>query len=230
VCLHDCSYDRAAFARSGIELEDLRLDPASPHLLLALDRLLAVSGAASGPVAVQSGTGGAGHMGALVLGYLVGVVELDSESAVAWVRMVHPALLAGGDSDLDALAQAHDQSRGGLDIHVLLVPRSRSAPPLSAGGDAGSETRAPMRAEAAGRVSPVLPRSRSLPLLASDGLTMSMAGAQSESGLLQHTASGGAPLPEPPPHSPGPASPLPRRARRLPQRDRARVRCMYMCM
>ena len=135
VCLHDCSYDRAAFARSGIELEDLRLDPASPYLLLALDRLLAVSGAASGPVAVQSGTGGAGHVGALVLAYLVGVVGLNSESAVAWVRMVHPALLAGGDSDSDATA--HDQPWGGLDMHALLVPRSRSVPPLSLAAGAG---------------------------------------------------------------------------------------------
>ena len=137
VCLHDGPYDRSAFARCGIALEDLRLDPARPHLLPALDRLLSATAAAAGPVALQSGTGGPGQVGALVLAYLVGVVGLDSESAVAWVRMVHPALLAA-DSD-GPFAPSHGQRGGGLDLPAVLLSRSRSLPsPADSDTESGS--------------------------------------------------------------------------------------------
>ena len=93
VCLHACAYDRAAFLAQAIEV-DLHTDPASPHMLRAIDRFLAVAAAAPGLVALQSGSDGPGHLGALVLSYLTSRLGFDAESAVAWVRMVHPALLA----------------------------------------------------------------------------------------------------------------------------------------
>ena len=70
------------------------MDPSSPHMLRAIDRFLAVAAAAPGLVALQSGSDGPGHLGALVLSYLTSRLGFDAESAVAWVRMVHPALLA----------------------------------------------------------------------------------------------------------------------------------------
>ena len=94
VCLHACAYDRAAFLAQAIEVEDLDTDPASPHMLRAIDRVLAVADAAPGLIALQSGSDGPGHVGALVLSYLTSRLGFDAESAVAWVRMVHPALLA----------------------------------------------------------------------------------------------------------------------------------------
>ena len=94
VCLHTCAYARAAFLEQGIEAEDLGLDPTSPHMLGALDRFLAVAAAAPGLVALQSGSDAPGQLAALVLSYLTGRLGFDAESAVAWVRMVHPALLA----------------------------------------------------------------------------------------------------------------------------------------
>ena len=94
VCLHTSAYDRGAFLERGIEVEDLGMDPGSPHMLRAIDRFLAVAAAAPGLVALQSGPDGPGHLGALVLSYLPSRAGFDAESAVAWVRMVHPALLA----------------------------------------------------------------------------------------------------------------------------------------
>jgi hypothetical protein len=94
MCLHASACDRAAFLAQGIEVEDLGTDPGGPHMLRAIDRFLAVAAAAPGPVALHSGAeDGPGHLGALVLSYLTGRAGFDSESAVAWVRMVHPALL-----------------------------------------------------------------------------------------------------------------------------------------
>ncbi len=94
ICLHRSDYNRAAFIEQGIEVEDLGLDPSSPHMLHAIDRFLAVATAAPGMVALQSGSDGLGHLGALVLSYLKGRLGFTAESAVEWVRMVHPALLA----------------------------------------------------------------------------------------------------------------------------------------
>ncbi len=94
VCLYMCAYDRAAFLERGIEVEDLCMDPSSPHMLSALDRFLTLAAAAPGLVALQSGSDGPGHLGALVLSYLTRRLGFDAESAVAWVRMIHPALLA----------------------------------------------------------------------------------------------------------------------------------------
>ncbi len=95
VCLHTSDYDRAAFADQGIEVEDLGLDPRSPHLLRAMDRFLAVAAAAPGPVALHSGSpDGQGHLAALVLSFLASRLGFDPQSALAWVRIAAPALLA----------------------------------------------------------------------------------------------------------------------------------------
>ena len=95
VCLHDSAYDRAAFLAQGIEVEDLAADPAGPHMLRAMDRFLAVAAAAPGLVALHSGAAdGPGRLGALVLSYLTGRLGFDSDGAVAWIAMAHPALLA----------------------------------------------------------------------------------------------------------------------------------------
>jgi hypothetical protein len=95
VCLHTSDYDRAAFAEQGIEVEDLGLDPRSPHLLRAMDRFLALAAAAPGPVALHSGSpDGQGHLAALVLSFLASRLGFDPQSAVAWVRIAAPALLA----------------------------------------------------------------------------------------------------------------------------------------
>ena len=107
VCLHTCAYDRAAFLEQGIEVEDLGMDPTSPHMLSAIDRFLAVAAAAPGLVALQSGSDGPGHLGALVLSYLRSRAGFDAESAVAWVRMVHPALLASPASPPALAASFH---------------------------------------------------------------------------------------------------------------------------
>jgi hypothetical protein len=107
VCLHTCAYDRAAFLEQGIEVEDLGMDPTSPHMLSAIDRFLAVAAAAPGLVALQSGSDGPGHLGALVLSYLTSRAGFDAESAVAWVRMVHPALLASPASPPALAATFH---------------------------------------------------------------------------------------------------------------------------
>jgi hypothetical protein len=96
VCLNESSYDRDAFLDLGIEVEDLGLDPSRPHMLRAIDRFHAVASAAdSGLIAMHSGVAdGPSHMGALVLSYLTGRLGFPHGAAVAWIRMVHPALLA----------------------------------------------------------------------------------------------------------------------------------------
>ena len=95
MCLHASAYDRAAFLAQGIEVEDLGADPAGPHMLRAIDRFLAVAAAAPGLVALQSGAeDGPGHLVALVLSYLTSRLGFEPESAVAWIAMAHPALLA----------------------------------------------------------------------------------------------------------------------------------------
>ena len=58
VCLHACAYDRAAFLAQAIEVHT---DPASPPMLRAIDRFLAVAAAAPGLVALQSGSDGPGR-------------------------------------------------------------------------------------------------------------------------------------------------------------------------
>ena len=139
VCLHACAYDRAAFLAQAIEVEDLHTDPASLHMLRAIDRFLAVAAAAPGLVALQSGSDGPGHLGALVLSYLTSRLGFDAESAVAWVRMVHPALLA---FPAEPAAFLRDEARLARASSASSSPRgaARDAcpPPLPAASDAGS--------------------------------------------------------------------------------------------
>ena len=134
VCLHTSAYDRGAFLERGIEVEDLGMDPGSPHMLRAIDRFLAVAAAAPGLVALQSGSDGPGHLGALVLSYLTGRAGFDSESAVAWVRMVHPALLAYPASPPGPAATLHVDEpparASSAEPSSPLSPAATSAAPL----------------------------------------------------------------------------------------------------
>jgi hypothetical protein len=83
------------FADQGFATEDMRLDESVPDLLRALDRLLAVTQGGPGAVALHSRAGSAtgSCSGALIAAYLVRLVGLPTDAAVAWVRMVHPRLL-----------------------------------------------------------------------------------------------------------------------------------------
>ena len=122
VCLHDSDYERDAFLARGIEVEDLGVDPASPHMLRAIDRFLDVAAAAPGLVALHSGGPGPGHMGALVLSYLTSRAGFDGASAAAWVRMMHPALLEAPEAEGPG---------PGLDTGVCLARTASALPPPS---------------------------------------------------------------------------------------------------
>ncbi len=132
VCLHASAYDRAAFLARGIKAEDLATDPGSPHLLSALDRFLAVAAAAPGLVALQSGSDGPGRLGALVLAYLTRRLGFDEGSAAAWVRMVHPALLATPASPSPPVLAALAATLRGGDALVRAASASSSSPPWAA--------------------------------------------------------------------------------------------------
>jgi hypothetical protein len=151
VCLHACAYDRAAFLAQAIEVEDLDTDPTSPHMLRAIDRFLAVADAAPGLIAVQSGSDGPGHVGALVLSYLTSRLGFDAESAVAWVRMVHPALLASPAPPPDPAALFHGDAQ---------IARASSASPCA---PAAAMDTAPSAQPAASRSRVALRRSLSAP-------------------------------------------------------------------
>ena len=86
--------DAAAFRASGLDVLDLVLDPRRPALLLAMDRLLAVSRAAPGPTALYPGHGGAGAacVETLACAWLMTGYGFGSGGAAAWVRMMCPAL------------------------------------------------------------------------------------------------------------------------------------------
>jgi hypothetical protein len=101
-----------AFRARGLDAHDLRIDPRRPALLGALDRLLAISRAAPGPVAVfapaadggvddcggdgDSGVGGdrtasaAESARTLAAAWLVRDFGFAGAAAAAWVRMASP--------------------------------------------------------------------------------------------------------------------------------------------
>ena len=96
--------DASVFRARGMDVHDLQWDPARPALLAALDRLLAVSRAASAPVAVFCGgegvvaTGGRlGCVGTLAAAWLAADCGFDGGAAAAWVRMGMPAPGGGAE-------------------------------------------------------------------------------------------------------------------------------------
>ena len=87
--------DAAAFAARGLDVHDLGLDPRRRALLRAVDRLLAVSRASPGAVALFFGGDGEalpGSVGTLVAAYLMVELGFCAEAAAAWIGMVCPAL------------------------------------------------------------------------------------------------------------------------------------------
>jgi hypothetical protein len=112
VCLAAAPHAAAgAFRARGLDAHDLRIDPRRPALLGALDRLLAISRAAPGPVAVfapgvdgDGGGGGDGDSGVggdrtasaaesvrtLAAAWLVRDFGFAGAAAAAWVRMASP--------------------------------------------------------------------------------------------------------------------------------------------
>jgi hypothetical protein len=138
VCLHASAYDRAPFTAHNIEVEDLLADPAGPHMLRAIDRFLAVAAAAPGLIALHSGTpDDPGLLGALVLSYLTRRLRFDPDSAVAWIAMVHPALLAA--APLPGPAAAAAQPPPGPAAAVILRGGGRAlARAASASGGAAA--------------------------------------------------------------------------------------------
>ena len=86
--------DAEALGARGLDVHDMGLDPARPALLRGMDRLLAVSRAAPGAVALVGGGGHAGAAGALAAAVLVREHGFDGEGAGAWLRLVCPSLTA----------------------------------------------------------------------------------------------------------------------------------------
>ena len=85
--------DAAAFRRCGLDVHDLNLDRRRPGLLGAMDRLLSLSRAAPGGVAVCGWRGdeaGVGHESVRALGaaWLMAEGGFGSGAAEAWLRMV----------------------------------------------------------------------------------------------------------------------------------------------
>ena len=92
----DSNYDRTDFDQADIDVEDLPLGSKSGEpsgLLFALDRVLAVSRAAPGQIALHNCADGPGFTGSLAVGYLTNRLRFDSKVAIAWVRMIKPELL-----------------------------------------------------------------------------------------------------------------------------------------
>ena len=79
------------FAARGIAVEDLPLGPGCLHMLRALDTLLAILRSAPGPVAVHADAAGLRAAEPLLAACLVTACGFAPGSAVAWLRMAHPA-------------------------------------------------------------------------------------------------------------------------------------------
>ena len=90
----------AALADAGVDATELGLERDGGGMLRALDRLITLSRAAPGAVAVVCGEGGtAGAAETLVTAFLVGRHGFTAAAAAAWVRLAAPWLLSeGGDA------------------------------------------------------------------------------------------------------------------------------------
>ena len=99
-----------AFAEYDLAVEHLPLDGTCPAMLRAMDQLFALTDGARGAVALHSGADAVGgRVGALVAAYLVRRLGFPPDAAIAWIRMVDPALLVacpdGGDGAAGALPE-----------------------------------------------------------------------------------------------------------------------------
>jgi hypothetical protein len=95
------SSSAAAFLECGLDVHDLLLNPRLPSLLSAIDRILALTRAAPGAVAVFCGGAGGtdwpAHVGTLAAAYLMSDFGFDAGAADAWLRMLSPLIGARSD-------------------------------------------------------------------------------------------------------------------------------------
>ena len=84
--------DAAVLGARGLDVHDLALDPQRPALLPALDRLLTVSRAAPGCVAVFGYGDSDAAVGTLAKAWLMTGFGFDGGAAAAWVRLMCPRL------------------------------------------------------------------------------------------------------------------------------------------
>ena len=135
----------STFARHGIATEALPLAGRAPSLLLALDRLLAVTRATPGAIALHCRPGPAARRSlALVAAYLARGLGFPPDAAVAWIRMAHPALFVPAHSSLGRPIAFADGWKGVAGIHrceSLATPcdpeRPRAVASWQGGGELG---------------------------------------------------------------------------------------------
>jgi hypothetical protein len=86
----------SAFSERGMEVLDFGLGEDGSSLLRGLDRLLSLTAAAPGTVAVHSGDGFTwpAYMGTLVVAVLISRLGFDEGAARAWIRMLCPWMLS----------------------------------------------------------------------------------------------------------------------------------------
>jgi hypothetical protein len=88
------SYDAAPFLNHGIaveEMPDASTDAAPASLLRSIDRFLTLAQLAPGAIAVHCDEYGLGQVEVLIAAYLIRRCGFPALSAVAWLRMLHPA-------------------------------------------------------------------------------------------------------------------------------------------
>jgi hypothetical protein len=139
ISLEECRYDATPFAQAGIGVEEMHVRRDGSDALRAADRFLSLLAAAPGAVAVHGGEDGLLLAGTLVAAHMIARLGFGAGAAVAWVRMVCPAL-AVPRRHLDALAEEAAALRLGpsSELPAGLFARCFSAPevdrPLSPGG------------------------------------------------------------------------------------------------
>ena len=93
VCLGQTSAaDAEALGARGLDVHDVCLDPLRPALLRGMDRLVTVSRAAPGAVALVGGCDWDAVVGTLAAAFLMRECGFDEESAGAWLRLMCPIL------------------------------------------------------------------------------------------------------------------------------------------
>ena len=128
-------YDAGAFVARGIEVEEVAGDDGDGGVptLAEMDRFLAVARHAPGAVALHGGSAGLGAAGILIAAHLISAHRFRAKDAVAWVRMVHPAVLPAGHRGFLGLVEAHVRRRH------LSMPSLMDACAAAAGGDGGRD-------------------------------------------------------------------------------------------
>jgi hypothetical protein len=128
-----CAADAAAFQARGLDVHDLGIDPRRPAVLRVMDRLLTISRAAPGAVAVFGGGGGGGevapeYVGTIAAAWLTMDFGFDSAAAAAWVRMMLP-VLAPRHSRRGAAVTPEPAETDGADASLSRATTTGTLPP-----------------------------------------------------------------------------------------------------